>query len=97
MTSFKSFLKFLYFFQLTEKPKRSEVPLQGLAVFTDGSGHSQKSVVVWRDPSSSAWRDVCTAQGSPQFVELAAVVRAFQKFSVPLIWLQIQLNLQELR
>lgn len=41
-------------FQLIEKSKRSEVPLQALTVFTDGSGHSHKSVTVQRDTSSSA-------------------------------------------
>ena len=36
-------------FHLISKPKRSNQPLQACTVFTDGSGKSHKSVILWWD------------------------------------------------
>ncbi|XP_074426790.1 uncharacterized protein LOC141736479 isoform X2 [Larus michahellis] len=65
-------------FNLISIPKRCHQPLQGLTVFTNGSGKTHKSVIVWWDDRSQQWEsDVETVSESPQIVELAAVVRAF--------------------
>lgn len=53
-------------------------------MFTDGSGKSHKSVFTWRDLDTQKWdSDVQVVEGSRQIAELAAVVRAFQKFQQP--------------
>ncbi|NXR50627.1 POK19 protein, partial [Hippolais icterina] len=71
-------------FNLLSKPKRSETPLQAMTILTDGSGKTHKSVIVWRDSETGTWQsDIAVVEGSPQIVELAAVVRVFQKFSTP--------------
>ncbi|NWV24582.1 POK19 protein, partial [Origma solitaria] len=70
--------------RLTSESKFSPKPLQTVTLFTDGSGSSGKSVITWQDPSTQAWEsDVEIVQGSPQVAELAAVVRAFERFSEP--------------
>lgn len=52
-----------------------------VTVFTDGSGSSHKSVMTWQDPRTQRWEsDIRVVEGSPQIAELAAVVRAFEKF-----------------
>ncbi|RMB92373.1 hypothetical protein DUI87_31248 [Hirundo rustica rustica] len=67
-----------------EKPKISEVPLDAITVFTDGSGKTHKSVSTWQDDITGEWKsDIRIVQGSPQIVELAAVVRAFELFQQP--------------
>ncbi|NXM47689.1 POK19 protein, partial [Gymnorhina tibicen] len=65
-------------------PKSSCVPLQGLTIFTDGSGKTGKAIVTWRD--ESGWQTLKGHEsGSAQLVELRAVAMAFQPFShVPL-------------
>ncbi|NWW39955.1 POK6 protein, partial [Panurus biarmicus] len=69
-------------FNLLPKPKRSETPLRAMTIFTDGSRKTHKSVIVRRDSETGTWQsDVAVVEGSPQIVELAAVVRVFQKFS----------------
>uniref|UniRef100_A0A8C3UJL4 Uncharacterized protein n=1 Tax=Catharus ustulatus TaxID=91951 RepID=A0A8C3UJL4_CATUS len=68
-----------------EKPKISEEPLEGITVFTDGSGKTHKSVITWQNSATGEWEsDVKIVQGSPQIVELAAVVRVFELFQQPL-------------
>ncbi|NXM16220.1 POK8 protein, partial [Ploceus nigricollis] len=72
--------------QSTIKLKRiqSSVPLTALTLFTDASGASHKSVITWRDPQTQRWEsDVAIVEGSPQVAELAAVVRAFERFPEP--------------
>ena len=70
---------------LISRPKRSDQPLQALTVFTDGSGKSHKSVILWWDDQHGRWdSDIETVPGSPQIVELAAVVRVFRRWSIPL-------------
>ncbi|NXG47935.1 POK11 protein, partial [Psilopogon haemacephalus] len=64
-------------FSLAERPKRSLQPLDAVTFFTDGSGWTQKSVIVWKQWNS----DVTLCSGSPQLVELAAVVRVFQNYT----------------
>jgi len=72
-------------FRLLSRPKRSDQPLQALTMFTDGSGKSHKSVILWWDDQRGQWdSDIETVPGSPQIVELNAVVRVFQKWSTPL-------------
>ncbi|RMC21521.1 hypothetical protein DUI87_02387 [Hirundo rustica rustica] len=72
-------------FHLIPREKRSRRPLKALTVFPDASGASHKSVMTWRNPQTQRWEaDVEFVEGSPQVAELAAVVRAFEKFSEPI-------------
>uniref|UniRef100_A0A674HI78 Uncharacterized protein n=1 Tax=Taeniopygia guttata TaxID=59729 RepID=A0A674HI78_TAEGU len=67
-----------------EKPMISEEPLNAITIFTDGSGRTHNSVVTWQNTNTKTWeQDVQKVEGSPQIVELAAVVRAFQLFPEP--------------
>ncbi|XP_014116969.1 PREDICTED: endogenous retrovirus group K member 18 Pol protein-like [Pseudopodoces humilis] len=67
-----------------EKPKLSEVPLNAITLFTDGSGKTHKAVITWQNTTTKKWEsDIQIVQGSPQIIELAAVVRAFQLFQEP--------------
>ncbi|RMC04087.1 hypothetical protein DUI87_19424 [Hirundo rustica rustica] len=71
-------------FTLNLKDVRSRKPLEALTVFTDASGKSHKSVMTWKDPQTQQWEaDVAEVEGSPQVAELAAVVRAFERFPEP--------------
>ncbi|RMC14824.1 hypothetical protein DUI87_07000 [Hirundo rustica rustica] len=68
-------------FILSLKEVRSRRPLKALTVFTDASGRSHKSVLTWKDPQTQQWEaDIAEVEGSPQVAELAAVVRAFERF-----------------
>ncbi|KAJ7428143.1 endogenous retrovirus group K member 18 Pol protein-like protein [Pitangus sulphuratus] len=62
------------------KIMHSHIPIRDAkTVFTDGSGRTGNAVVVWQDHNN--WKqDIHKAQGSPQLVELSAVVRAFFLF-----------------
>ncbi|RMC04200.1 hypothetical protein DUI87_19019 [Hirundo rustica rustica] len=72
-------------FKLSLKSVQSRRPLKALTVFTDASGASHKSVIMWKDPQTQQWeKDIVEVEGSPQVAELAAVVRAFEKFPEPL-------------
>ncbi|RMC18063.1 hypothetical protein DUI87_04942 [Hirundo rustica rustica] len=71
-------------FILSLKEVRSRRPLKALTVFTDASGRSHKSVLTWKDPQTQQWEaDIAEVEGSPQVAELAAVVRAFERFPEP--------------
>uniref|UniRef100_A0A674H7J4 Uncharacterized protein n=1 Tax=Taeniopygia guttata TaxID=59729 RepID=A0A674H7J4_TAEGU len=71
-------------FTLTTKQIQSKQPLNALTIFTDASGGSHKSVMTWKDPQTQRWEaDVAEVEGSPQIAELAAVVRAFERFPEP--------------
>ncbi|RMC20374.1 hypothetical protein DUI87_01223 [Hirundo rustica rustica] len=71
-------------FVLSLKEVRSRRPLKALTVFTDASGRSHKSVLTWKDPQTQQWEaDVAEVEGSPQVAELAAVIRAFERFPKP--------------
>ncbi|NWH42072.1 POK18 protein, partial [Chloropsis hardwickii] len=71
-------------FYLSLESVRSEVPINALTIFTDGSGASHRSVVTWFDPDTRRWEsDVEVVEGSPQVAELHAVVRIFERFPVP--------------
>ncbi|RMC14802.1 hypothetical protein DUI87_06978 [Hirundo rustica rustica] len=71
-------------FILSLKDVRSRRPLKALTVFTDASGRSHKSVLTWKDPQTQQWEaDIAEVEGSPQVAELAAVVRAFERFPEP--------------
>ncbi|RMC06531.1 hypothetical protein DUI87_15968 [Hirundo rustica rustica] len=71
-------------FTLSLKEVRRRRPLKALTVFTDASGRSHKSVLTWKDPQTQQWEaDVAEVKGSPQVAELAAVVRAFERFPEP--------------
>lgn len=71
-------------FKLLMKPKQSEITLQALTVFTDGSSHAHKSVMLWWDANFNLWdSDITTVSVSSQIPELAAVVRVFRQFSTP--------------
>ncbi|RMC21059.1 hypothetical protein DUI87_01916 [Hirundo rustica rustica] len=71
-------------FKLSLKGVQSRRPLKALTVFTDACGASHKSVITWKDPQTQLWeKDIVKVEGSPQVAELAAVVRAFEKFPEP--------------
>ncbi|RMC14874.1 hypothetical protein DUI87_07050 [Hirundo rustica rustica] len=71
-------------FKLSLKNVQSRRPLKALTVFTDASGASHKSVIMWKDPQTQQWeKDIVEVEGSPQVAELTAVVRAFEKFPEP--------------
>ncbi|KAL9833664.1 carbonic anhydrase-related protein 10 isoform 1-T3 [Geothlypis trichas] len=72
-------------FTLKLRSSLSRRPLKkALTVFTDASGRSHKSVMTWKDPQTQQWEtDIAEVEGSPQVAELAAVVRAFERFSEP--------------
>ncbi|NWI59743.1 POK19 protein, partial [Calyptomena viridis] len=58
-------------------------PVEGLTVFTDGSGKTGKAAVVWYD--NGEWKDnVILQQGLLQLVELWAMVVVFQTFTNPI-------------
>ncbi|NWX65024.1 POK8 protein, partial [Promerops cafer] len=72
-------------FKLYPKRIMSNRPIQGVTIFTDGSGRSHKSVLTWKDPRTQLWKeDVQLVQGSPQIAKIAAVVRAFKMFLEPI-------------
>ncbi|RMB93669.1 hypothetical protein DUI87_29899 [Hirundo rustica rustica] len=59
-------------------------PLKALAIFTDASGASHKSLITWKDPQTQQWEeDIVEVEGLPQVPELATVVRVFGKFPEP--------------
>lgn len=71
-------------FHLVPKERQSWKPLKALTVFTDTCGASHKSVMVRNALHTQQWEtDVKKIEGSPQVAELATVIRAFEKFSVP--------------
>ncbi|NXI23842.1 POK11 protein, partial [Sterrhoptilus dennistouni] len=71
-------------FQFALESVQSKTPLEALTIFTDVSRGSHKSVMTWKDPQTQQWEsDVAEVEGSPQVAELAAVVRAFERFSEP--------------
>ncbi|TRZ13648.1 hypothetical protein HGM15179_013464 [Zosterops borbonicus] len=71
-------------FKLALESVQSRKPLEALTIFTDASGGSHKSVMTWKDPQTQQWEsDVAEVEGSPQVAELAAVIRAFERFSGP--------------
>ncbi|RMB89424.1 hypothetical protein DUI87_34184 [Hirundo rustica rustica] len=71
-------------FILSLKEVHSRRPLKALTVFTDASGRFHKSVLTWKDPQTQQWEaDIAEVEGSPQVAELAAVVRAFERFPEP--------------
>lgn len=57
----------------------SPVPVEGITVFTDGSGKTGKAAVAWRKDDHWEYQTVIQ-QGSPQLVELSAVLLAFTLF-----------------
>ncbi|NWS24238.1 PO113 protein, partial [Polioptila caerulea] len=72
-------------FNLIPKDKQSRKPLKALTIFTDTSGRSHKSLMTWKDPQTQLWEtDVEIVEGSSQIAQLAAVVRAFERFSEPI-------------
>lgn len=72
-------------FNLVPNSLKSNTPPKAQNVFTDGSGGSHKSVMMWKNPDTQEWEsDAQIVQGSPQTAELAAIVGAFEKFKQPL-------------
>ncbi|RMC20661.1 hypothetical protein DUI87_01513 [Hirundo rustica rustica] len=70
--------------KLSLKSVQSRRPLKALTVFTDASGASHKSVITWKNPQTQQWeKDIVEVEGSPQVAELAAVVRAIERFPEP--------------
>ncbi|NXY43918.1 POK18 protein, partial [Ceuthmochares aereus] len=65
---------------IVEKTKLSQVPVQGQTVFTEGSGRTEKVVIVWLEEKE--WKKVTfLIQASPQIIELKAVVEALNKWT----------------
>lgn len=65
--------------------KLSLTPLvSALTVFTDGSGRTGCTVIIWRGNAGTWDSDVHVTTGSPQIVELTAVVHVFERWSEPL-------------
>ncbi|NWU28443.1 POK8 protein, partial [Dyaphorophyia castanea] len=72
-------------FVLAPKEVRNRKPLEALTIFTDASRASHRSVMTWKDPQTQQWEtNIDYVEGSPQIAELAAVVRAFERFPEPL-------------
>lgn len=64
----------------------SKIPLKAVTVFTDSSGSTHKSVMTWKDPRTQKWEsDTQVVESLPQIAELAAGIRAFEKFQYHLI------------
>lgn len=57
---------------------------EALTVFTDGSGKTGRAVTVWRDSEENWKSDIHIVTGSPQIVELSAVVRVFKLWTTPI-------------
>ncbi|KFW86776.1 hypothetical protein N305_08804, partial [Manacus vitellinus] len=75
------FIQRLIQIPLKLKIVQSDLPIKNAkTIFTDGSGRTGNAVVIWREKDN--WQhDIHKVQGSPQIVELSAVVQAFQIFS----------------
>lgn len=72
--------------QLEVKPLYRWHPVQGQTVFTDGSGRTGKAVVTWEQ--GGQWNHILeNIQGSPQIVELHAIILAFKQ------WHQVPVNI----
>ncbi|NXI60469.1 POK6 protein, partial [Chloroceryle aenea] len=69
-----------------ELPKRSEVPAEGLTVFTDASKTRKKAAITWPEGSIGKKYVIQSQPGSSlQTLELSAVVWAFKKWqTVPI-------------
>lgn len=64
---------------LSLKPLNHRTPLKGLTVFTDGSGKTGKTIVTWKNDNS--WQTLeGHNSGSPQLLELRAIIMVFQHF-----------------
>ncbi|RMC18122.1 hypothetical protein DUI87_05002 [Hirundo rustica rustica] len=71
-------------FELQEEKIQRMPPWKYLGLEIDASGTSHKSVITWKNPQTQQWeKDIAEVEGSPQVAELAAVVRAFEKFPEP--------------
>ena len=67
---------FYYNVKIENRPLCQRQPVDGRTVFTDGSGKSGKAVVTWEE--NGVWkREGEILHGSPQIVELHAVIMAF--------------------
>ena len=65
-----------------QKHLNQSEPVPGPTVFTDGSGKTGKAAMVWYD-GHQWWNKIEYQEGSPQIVELRAMVMVFQHFSCP--------------
>ncbi|RMC21719.1 hypothetical protein DUI87_02588 [Hirundo rustica rustica] len=71
-------------FKLQEEKVQRMPPWMYLGLEIDAAGTSHKSVITWKNPQTQQWeKDIVEMEGSPQVAELAAVVRAFEKFPEP--------------
>ncbi|KAK4810583.1 hypothetical protein QYF61_007320 [Mycteria americana] len=69
--------------EIVARPRCSPVPVSGITVFTNGSGKTGRAVIVWKEEEH--WKEeIHVVQGTPQIVELVAVIKAFQRWSEPL-------------
>lgn len=68
---------------LISRPRLSDVPVTGKTFFTDGLGRTGKAVIVWY--ANNQWNhQIHKTVGSPEIVELYAVIQVFQQWSEPL-------------
>lgn len=84
----------MFYLNFIEKSYCSPIPIaNAYTVFTDGSGKTGQSVILWQ--SNGQWlQDIKVVNGSSQLVELAAVVGALKNFKMNLILLLTLLMLQ---
>lgn len=76
-------LSFCTEIELVCQPMCPHVPVDGKTFFTDGSGRTGKAVIVCYDNDS--WQcQVYETTGSPQILELYAVLQVFRQWQEPL-------------
>lgn len=75
-------LKLVREISIGNKQLHSTKPVEGLTVFTDGSGKTGEAAVTWF--VNGEWHNIVTEQqGSLQIVELRVVTEVFHKFTEP--------------
>ncbi|RMC18207.1 hypothetical protein DUI87_05088 [Hirundo rustica rustica] len=71
-------------FEFQEAKIQRMPPWKYLGLEIDASGTSHKSVITWKNAQIQEWgKDIVEVKGLPQVADLAAVVRAFEKFPGP--------------
>ncbi|NXJ50077.1 POK19 protein, partial [Spizaetus tyrannus] len=68
--------------RFTQNQVSQSEPVIGPTVFTDGSGKTGKAAIVWHD-GQQCQQKIEQQEGSPQVVELRAMVMVFQHFPDP--------------
>lgn len=84
----------MFYLNFIEKYNCSPIPIaNAYTVFTDGSGKTGQSVIVWQ--SNRQWlQDIKVVNGSSQLVELVAVVGALKNFKIILLLTLLMLQVE---